>query len=96
MEKQLQNVNAITLGTKNLTARVITSTVRRPIVLMAAAALIIGAGLYLNWPTLVGLSLAPLILTVAPCALICAFGLCAMSGNKNKVEGKPPSPDDQE
>jgi hypothetical protein len=96
MEKQLQNVDAITLSTKNLAARVITSTVRRPVFLVTAAALTIGAGLYLNWPAVVGLGLAPLILTFAPCALMCAFGLCAMSGNKNKAEGKPPSPDDQE
>ena len=96
MEKQLQNANASTLSTIELAARVITSTVRRPVFLVTAAALIIGAGLYLNWPTLVGLGLAPLILTVAPCALMCAFGLCAMSGNKNKAEGKPPSPDDRE
>lgn len=96
MENQLHSANAITLSTKNLAARVITSTVRRPVFLVTAAALTIGAGLYLNWPAVVGLGLAPLILTVAPCALMCAFGLCAMSGNKNKAEGKPPSPDDQE
>ena len=96
MEKQLNSANASTLSTIELAARAITSNVRRPIVLMAAAALITGAGLYLNWPAVVGLGLAPLILTFAPCALMCAFGLCAMSGNKNKAEGKPPSPDDQE
>lgn len=96
MEKQLRSANANTPNTRELAARIITSNVRRPIVLVAAAALIIGAGLYLNWPAVVGLGLAPLILTFAPCALMCAFGLCAMSGNKNKAGGKPTPPDDQE
>ncbi len=96
MEKQLHSANASTRSTKNLAVGAITSNVRRPVFLVTAAALIIGAGLYLNWPAVVGLGLAPLILTFAPCALMCAFGLCAMSGNKNKAEGKPPPPDDQE
>ncbi len=96
MEKLLQNANASTLSTIELAARAITSNVRWPVFLATAAALTIGAGLYLNWPAVVGLGLAPLILTVAPCALMCAFGLCAMSGNKNKAGGKPPPPDDQE
>ena len=95
MEKQLQNVESSTLSTKNLVARVITSAIRRPIFLVASAALIIGAGLYLNWPAVVTLGLAPLILTFAPCALMCALGLCAMSGNKNMTVGKPPAQDDE-
>lgn len=95
MEKQLQNVEPSTLSTRNLVARVITSAIRRPIFLVASGALIIGAGLYLNWPAVVGLGLAPLILTFAPCALMCAFGLCAMSGSKNKIDGKPPAQDDE-
>lgn len=95
MEKQLQNIEPSTLSTKHLVARVITSAIRKPIFLVASAALIIGAGLYLNWPAIVTLGLAPLILTFAPCALMCAFGLCAMSGNKNKTDGKPPAQDDE-
>jgi len=95
MEKQLQNANASTLSARNLATRVITSYIRRPIFLVASAALIIGAGLYLNWPAVVTLGLAPLILTIAPCALMCALGLCAMSGNKNRTVGKPPAQDDE-
>jgi hypothetical protein len=96
MEKQLQNAEPGTLSTTTLVARVITSAIRRPIFLVASGALIIGAGLYLNWPAVVALGLAPLILTFAPCALMCALGLCTMSGSKNKTDGKPPSQDDQE
>ena len=81
-----------TLSTANLVGR----AMRQPIFLVAGGALIIGAGLYLNWPAIAALGLAPLILTFAPCALMCALGLCAMSGSKNKSEGKPPTQDDQE
>jgi hypothetical protein len=95
MEKQLQNAEPGTLSTTTLVARVITSAIRRPIFLVASGALIIGAGLYLNWPAVVTLGLAPFILTFAPCALMCALGLCAMSGSKNKTDGKPPSQDDE-
>ena len=96
MEKHLQNAEPDTLSTANLFAQVITSAIRRPIFLVASAALIIGAGLYLNWPAVVTLGFAPLILTFAPCALMCALGLCAMSGSKSKADGKPPAQDDQE
>jgi hypothetical protein len=80
------------LSTMNLVARAI----RQPFFLVASGALIVGAGLYLNWPAVVALGLAPLILTFAPCALMCALGLCAMSASKNKADGKSPTQDDQE
>jgi hypothetical protein len=95
LKKLLQNANAGTLSTKNMAARVITPAIKRPLLLVTAATLIIGAGLYLNWPAIVTLGLAPLILTFAPCALMCAFGLCAMSGSKNRTEGKQPTQDDE-
>lgn len=75
--------------------QIIASVIRRPIFLAASAALIIGAGLYLNWPAVAALGLAPLILTFAPCALMCAVGLCAMSASKNKADGKPPTQDQE-
>lgn len=78
-----------TLSTTNLVARII----RQPTLLIASGSLIIGAGLYLNWPAVTALGLAPLILTFAPCALMCAVGLCAMSARKNKSDGKPPTQD---
>ena len=96
METKLQSAEPGTLSTKKLIARVITSAIRSPIFLVASGALIIGAGLYLNWPAVVTLGLAPLILTFAPCVLMCALGLCALSGSKTKADGKPPTQDDQE
>ena len=81
-----------TLSTANLAVRAI----MQPIFLVATGALIIGAGLYLNWPAVAALGLAPLILTFAPCAVMCALGLCAMSARKNMAGGKRPPQDDQE
>ena len=94
MEKQLQNAKPGTLSTTSQVASIIISAIERPVILVATGALIIGTGLYLNWPAVVTLGLAPLILAVAPCALMCALGLCAMSGNKNKADSKPPYQDD--
>jgi hypothetical protein len=81
-----------TLSTTNPVGRAI----KQPFFLVASGALIIGAGLYLNWPAVAALGLAPLILTFAPCAVMCALGLCAMSASKNKADGKPPTQDNLE
>ena len=91
MENQFQNTGSNAMGTTSLFVRAIKTAVRHPTYLVAAAALIIGAGLYLNWATMVALGFAPVILILAPCALMCAFGLCGMAGRKNKGDGKPPS-----
>jgi hypothetical protein len=57
---------------------------RRGLIVLAAIAL--GAGLVLNWSWLVAMGLAPLILALAPCAAMCALGLCM-----NKMADKPGS-----
>ena len=87
-----QTLNAETNG---LGARLLNTAVRQPIFVVAIAAAVIGLGLYLNWPTVVALGLAPLVLTFAPCALMCALGLCGMTASKNRSDAKPPSEDDQ-
>lgn len=93
MQNPVENTGALSTGA--LIARVLGTAIRQPLVLIAAAALIIGAGLYLNWPAIVGLGIAPLILTFAPCALMCAVGLCARPG-KGKADGETPSRDGQQ
>ena len=45
--------------------------------LIAAAVLIITAGIVFNWSWLVAAGFAPIILAVLPCAAMCALGLCA-------------------
>lgn len=54
---------------------------RRGLILAAMA--VIGAGLSLNWGWLTAIGVAPLILAVAPCAVMCGLGLCMMGGSKS-------------
>lgn len=56
--------------------------------LVTFAATALGAGAYFNWGWLVAAGIAPIILAVAPCAVMCGLGLC-MSGHSRKT----PSPD---
>ncbi len=57
--------------------------------LLALGAVAIAAGLALNWSWVVAIGLAPIALAMAPCAAMCALGLCMMP--KSKDTGlKPP------
>ncbi len=47
---------------------------RRALVILAIGALI--GGIALNWNWLVAAGIAPLLLTVLPCLVMCGFGLC--------------------
>ena len=59
--------------------------------LLAIAALVLGLGAYSSWGWLVAAGIAPLLLTFAPCAVMCALGLCTMSGkSKSPTEVVPP------
>ena len=55
-------------------------------ILLGALALLIGGGA-LGWPWLVAIGVAPVLLSVAPCAAMCALGLCMMRKN-----APPPMP----
>lgn len=54
---------------------------RRGLILGAMA--LIGAGLWFNWGWVAAIGAAPLILAVAPCAVMCGLGLCMMGGSKS-------------
>ena len=95
MKNDSQNAASGSLNAKSATAFAIKFAFERPILLIAAVSLIAGIGLYLNWPAIVGLGLAPLILMLAPCTLMCAVGLCGKSAGKGKAGGEPPARDDQ-
>ncbi|MGQ0485099.1 MAG: hypothetical protein ACT4SY_07100 [Hyphomicrobiales bacterium] len=56
---------------------------RTGLILIAAAA--IGLGAWSNWGWLVAAGLAPLLLTVLPCAAMCALGLCM--GGRSRSSG---------
>ena len=71
---------------------------RRGLILLTVTSL--GAGLVLNWSWLVAIGIAPLLLALAPCAAMCALGLCmSKKGGKScaaesksgdqSVEAKP-------
>ena len=50
--------------------------------LLAVAALVLSLGAYANWGWLVAAGIAPMLLSVAPCAAMCAFGMCTMGMSK--------------
>lgn len=52
-------------------------------VLAVLAVAIVGAGLALNWSWLVAAGIAPILVALAPCAAMCALGLCM-----NRMGGK--------
>lgn len=54
---------------------------RRGLILIAMV--VIGAGLWLNWGWAVAIGAAPLILALAPCAVMCGLGLCMKGGSKS-------------
>lgn len=62
---------------------------RRELILAAAA--LIGAGMALNWGWLSAVGAAPLILALAPCAAMCAVGLCMKGGSKSCGNETDPS-----
>lgn len=94
MENQTLNSEKSGLSTWDLAIRLLNTAIRRPVFVVATVAIVTGLGLYLNWPTVVALGLAPLVLMLAPCALMCALGLCGMSASKSKSDD-PPSQSDQ-
>lgn len=51
-------------------------------VMLGIGAVVLVAGAAFNWGWLVAIGVAPLLLAFAPCAAMCALGLCAMGGGK--------------
>ncbi len=47
-------------------------------VLLALGSVVLIIGAAVNWSWLVAAGVAPILLAVAPCAVMCALGLCAM------------------
>lgn len=56
--------------------------------LIAIAAAGLGLGAWFNWSWFVAAGIAPLIIGVAPCAAMCALGLC-MSGRMKSSTDTP-------
>ena len=64
---------------------------RRRLVIGASAAGVIAIALAWQWSWLVVLGVAPLLLSLAPCAAMCAHGLCM-----HRMAGRPRRPADTE
>ena len=62
---------------------------RRSLLLAAFAAVSLGA--VLNWGWLTAIGAAPLILAIAPCAVMCVAGLCMMGGSKTCTDESDPA-----
>lgn len=44
------------------------------------------AGAWLGWPSLVAAGIAPLLIAVLPCLVMCALGLCVMKGARGACD----------
>ena len=58
----------------------------RPRTLIFLAIAAIAAGLAFNWSWLVAAGIAPLLLTLLPCAAMCALHLCKKPGDKGQCK----------
>ena len=70
-------------------------TGRRGLIIIIGGIAIVAAGLYLSWSWLAAIGAAPIILSQAPCAAVCAIGACSMmKGNSSCAKGTaaPPAP----
>ncbi|PZX12463.1 hypothetical protein LX81_03567 [Palleronia aestuarii] len=60
---------------------------RRRLMFVGAAS-VMGGGMALNWGWLTAIGLAPILVSLAPCAAMCGLGLC-MKGGSGKGCSKP-------
>ena len=67
-------------------------TGRRGIMAVAVAAVV--AGLALNWSWLVAAGIAPVLISVLPCAAMCALGLCMNKTARRKCSAEGASSTD--
>ena len=82
---------ASSAAAKTPPSQVVLSWLRSPRGLMIAGLVVIAGGLALGWSWVVALGLAPLILSVAPCAAMCALGACAMMKGGSSGAGRSAS-----
>lgn len=56
--------------------------------LLILAAVIITAGLAMNWSWLAAIGVAPIIIALAPCAVMCGLGFCMMCRSDNSCSSE--------
>ncbi|MBI4273550.1 MAG: hypothetical protein HY659_02465 [Rhizobiales bacterium] len=57
-------------------------------VLLTLGSLVLVIGAAFNWGWLVAAGIAPLIISLAPCAIMCAIGLCSLKKTGGSSEPK--------
>ena len=62
---------------------------RRGLIILTVAVLVMG--LALNWNWLVAIGVAPLLISLAPCAVMCALGLCMSRMGGKSCSSEAPS-----
>ena len=65
-----------------------------PRVLAVGGLAIGGAGLALGWNWLTAIGIAPLLISVAPCLIMCAFGMCMMGKASKAISNQSAPPAD--
>lgn len=60
--------------------------------LFVGAATVVGGSMVLNWGWLTAIGLAPVLVSLAPCVVMCGLGLC-MKGGSGKNCAKSPDGD---
>ena len=58
-------------------------------VLGVAGLAVTGAGLGLGWNWLTAIGIAPIIVSTAPCLIMCALGVCMMGRSRQAPSGQP-------
>ncbi len=79
--------DAITVGIASAGNR--PRRLKRRRLLFVGAATVMGGGMALNWGWLTAIGLAPVLVSLAPCAAMCGLGLC-MKGGSGKGCSKSP------
>ena len=71
---------------------VVRSWMRDRRIVAAAGLAVAGSGLMLGWDRLTAVGVAPLIVSAAPCLLMCALGLCMMGRGHQANSGSLAAP----
>jgi hypothetical protein len=58
-------------------------------ILVVAGLVVTGSGLAFGWNWLAAVGVAPLIVSAAPCLVMCAFGLCMMGRGQQACSSQP-------
>ena len=93
MQKQTEEISPPQQTTlvQDLVALARYGLTRRRGILIIGAGFAIG-GLYFGWDWLVAAGLAPILIALAPCAVMCGIGLCMM--NRKRGDSRSSSPDE--